>query len=697
MGIRGKLILSIICPVLISIIVVTVAVGLQLTGTVETNFKDASTEQLDLVDDYIAEVLSKAAAASRLMAGLEDIQGALGEWRRYFELNRKVIPSEFEASPSENYFQQIADAQMKANPDFAYVYAGLEDGGYRCNGDEELPAGYDPRKRPWYKEGKSSSTDTTLLSAYITTMGVPNIGVTTKIKGPGGKLVGISAVDISLEKLSTIVDTIKIGETGYLVVMQKDGTILADPRHKDFIFKKVQELQQKTFAQVFASNNAWLTDLELDGKLYYAASRTSEENGIVYAAFIEKDEIAAAAKSAIINIIIIGVFVATLFAVLGGVYITGYVVKPVQAMAGFAREIAAKNYRIMPDSCSYKDELCVLFDNLRTMVEELVKTISLADDKAQEAETKTLQAEEALKDAEQARAQAERAKSEGMQAAAEKLEAVVARIAAASDEISSQSDEIRIGADIQSQRISETATAMEEMNATVLEVAKNSSEAAEVGGEAKNKAQNGAQIVHQSIEAMQVTQDQIQRLKENMAQLGQQAEAIGTIMTVIEDIADQTNLLALNAAIEAARAGDAGRGFAVVADEVRKLAEKTMGATKEVGDSIRAIQDGARQNISSVEKAVEDMDKVVELTNRSGTVLGEIVQGVETSADQIQGIATAAEEQSATSEEINRSIDEVNRITMETSQGVSQTAQAVGELASQMAELSNLVQELKES
>ena len=96
-------------------------------------------------------------------------------------------------------------------------------------------------------------------------------------------------------------------------------------------------------------------------------------------------------------------FVAALFAVLGGVYITGYVVKPVLAMAKFAREIAAKNYGIMPDSCSYKDELCALFDNLRSMVEELIKTISLADDKAQEAETKTQQAEEALKDAELAR------------------------------------------------------------------------------------------------------------------------------------------------------------------------------------------------------------------------------------------------------------------------------------------------------
>ena len=129
-------------------------------------------------------------------------------------------------------------------------------------------------------------------------------------------------------------------------------------------------------------------------------------------------------------------------------------------------------------------------------------------------------------------------------------------------------------------------------------------------------------------------------------------------MTVIEDIADQTNLLALNAAIEAARAGDAGRGFAVVADEVRKLAEKTMNATKEVGQSIRTIQGGTQSNIQSMDVVVRDIEEVAGLSKHSGEVLEGIVAGAEESAGRIQSIAAAAEEQSATSEEINRSVEE---------------------------------------
>ena len=152
-------------------------------------------------------------------------------------------------------------------------------------------------------------------------------------------------------------------------------------------------------------------------------------------------------------------------------------------------------------------------------------------------------------------------------------------------------------------------------------------------------------------------------------------------MNVINDIADQTNLLALNAAIEAARAGDAGRGFAVVADEVRKLAEKTMGATKEVGENIRAIQDSSRKNIGSMEKAAQAVGEATSHSTESAQALEEIVGISKANAQQVQGIAGAAEEQSGVSEKISSAIEEVNRVASETAEGMSQSVAAIGELA----------------
>ena len=233
------------------------------------------------------------------------------------------------------------------------------------------------------------------------------------------------------------------------------------------------------------------------------------------------------------------------------------------------------------------------------------------------------------------------------------------------------------------------------MNATVLEVARNASEAAGTSAKARTKAMEGSKIVEAVISHMGKVNSNAHQALEDMGSLGKQAESIGQILNVISDIADQTNLLALNAAIEAARAGEAGRGFAVVADEVRKLAEKTMTATKEVGEAIHNIQDGTRKNYDNVAQAVSAIEEATTLAGQSGKTLEEIVTFVDVTADQVRSIATASEQQSSTSEEINRTIEEVSTISSENAEGMRQSAKAVEELANQSRALSNLIEELQ--
>ncbi len=287
-----------------------------------------------------------------------------------------------------------------------------------------------------------------------------------------------------------------------------------------------------------------------------------------------------------------------------------------------------------------------------------------------------------------------RAAQTKMQNVAERAQGISEQLSSASEELATQVEQVSRGSEIQGQRLVETATAMEQMNNTIEEVARNASNASGKSGEAKEQATGGAEIVSRAVEAITGVHAIAGELRENMTNLGTQTESISTVMNVITDIADQTNLLALNAAIEAARAGEAGRGFAVVADEVRKLAEKTMDATHEVGKSIEAIQISARVNMESVEKAVEAVDNSTSLAKESGNSLNSIVSIVEDSANQVESIATASEEQSSASEQINQAISEINTVAQDNAQGISQSAQAVQELAVMSNELNELISEL---
>ena len=264
---------------------------------------------------------------------------------------------------------------------------------------------------------------------------------------------------------------------------------------------------------------------------------------------------------------------------------------------------------------------------------------------------------------------------------------ISARMASASEKLASQVEQISRGAEMQKERVESTATAMTQMNSTVLEVARNAGQASEQSEDTRQHAESGAKLVNQVVTSIHEVNKVALKLQKNMTELGSMAERIGGVMNVISDIADQTNLLALNAAIEAARAGEAGRGFAVVADEVRKLAEKTMDATHEVGASITDIQKSAQMNVAEVTEAVENIGQATELANSSGEALHGIVSLAATTSSVVASIATAAEEQSATSEEITSAINEITEIVSETSDGMVQSSVAVQELSRMAQEL----------
>ncbi|UJX42387.1 methyl-accepting chemotaxis protein [Desulfovibrio sp. JY] len=403
---------------------------------------------------------------------------------------------------------------------------------------------------------------------------------------------------------------------------------------------------------------------------------------------------AAVAELETASTIMISGLVAALLLCIGVAFsLTRAITRPILSSVVFADRVAGGDLDGVLD-IHQGDEVGKLADSLRTMVERLKERIKEADARSAEAAEEAAKARQAMDRAEAAQREAT-SQRDAMLTAAVTLQEVAQTTATASEELSAQIEQASNGASQQSQSAAETATAMEEMNSTVLEVAKNASMAAGTADQAKEKALRGKEVVGEVVRGIDTVQSHARELQRDMETLGERASGIGAIMNVISDIADQTNLLALNAAIEAARAGDAGRGFAVVADEVRKLAEKTMNATKEVGQAVTGIQQGAASNVDKVKQTVETIADTTQRANQSGEALNEIVSLADMVASQIQSIATASEQQSATSEEINRSIDDINRISLEASEGMRQSAQAVSGLAEQSAVLTRLIAEMR--
>ncbi|HEX2866241.1 MAG TPA: methyl-accepting chemotaxis protein [Ignavibacteriales bacterium] len=284
---------------------------------------------------------------------------------------------------------------------------------------------------------------------------------------------------------------------------------------------------------------------------------------------------------------------------------------------------------------------------------------------------------------------------ESMRQALSEVQEAVQATASAATQISSSSEQMAAGAHEQSQQATEVAGAIEQMTRTIFETTKDVTEALKIARDASQAAENGVAKVDDTKKGMERIFSSSHQTAEVIASLTNKTEQIGEITQVIDDIADQTNLLALNAAIEAARAGEQGRGFAVVADEVRKLAERTTKATKEIAETIKAIQNEAKMADFSMNEAKALVEEGMKLTEEVDVVLKDIFTGADKSAGIINQVAAASEEESSAAEQISRNIEGISSVTQQSAAGTEQIARAAEDLNRLTVNLQELVSRFK--
>ncbi len=691
---RSKLLIGFFMTIMLSIISVSVAMFVGTNKYSRALFETMSAARLQLIDDYMDAFVAEGMNNVQYLASLEMTRNSLGQLTKWFGPKAATSMGPDAASQLERKISQTFRLMATNHPSYAAVFLGSEEGGFVQYPADSMPRDYDPRKRPWYKMARTSSQKTVLSSAYMSTSGSAVSSMMTQVKDFSGKIVGVIGVDINLDTLTSLTSEMKLGRTGYIMLFEKDGTILSDPRHRELNFKKI-EATPLTILRDLVRKNKGTFEITLDGTEKFVTVLTSKSTGWKLVYIIDRAEVFGASHSMFFTACIIACCLGVL--VLVGVWFLSLnLVRPLNLLASSAERVAGGEFDALPEIKYFSGESLALYTSLKVMVEKLVNFIGLAEKKTQEAEEQTRIAREAARQVEETSREAAVAARQGRLEAADQLAGIAEIVASASEELSVQMEHCSGQSDNQTDRLTETATAIEEMNNTVLEVARNASMAANNTDKVKEEAEGGRTAVNNLVGAIKDVHEQSGSMAQKISDLGEKAESIGHIMTVITDIADQTNLLALNAAIEAARAGEAGRGFAVVADEVRKLAEKTMAATRDVGKATCEIQDETRTSIELMSVVGKTVERTNGLADKTKDALFAILDLVENTSDQVRNIATACEEQTATSEAIAQSVNSVNLVSDETSNIMSNARDAVADLARQTHEMAYVIEALKE-